>query len=122
MHLKTEQLKKYGAVLIPQSNLYLRHQMVQSFLWMQLKKETDNSGMTQRTLATIIAQRFNRGCYTGRWIIQWEKEWITTGKISSTKAGKNKHTLSWMDNEDLVMAIKSWAKGEGDSKCLYDNY
>ncbi len=32
MHLKTEQLKKYEAVLIPQSNLYMRHQMVQSFL------------------------------------------------------------------------------------------
>ena len=32
MQLKTEQLKKYRAVLIPQSNLYLRHQMVQSFL------------------------------------------------------------------------------------------
>ena len=32
MRLKTEQLKKYGAILIPQSNLYLRHQMIQSFL------------------------------------------------------------------------------------------
>lgn len=32
MRLKTEQLEKYGAVLIPQSNLYLRHQMILSFL------------------------------------------------------------------------------------------
>ena len=30
--LKTEQLKKYEAVLIPQSNLYLRHKMIKSFL------------------------------------------------------------------------------------------
>ena len=28
MRLKTEQLKKYGVVLIPQSNLYLRPQMI----------------------------------------------------------------------------------------------
>ena len=28
IRLKTEQLKKYGAVLIPQSNLYLRYQVV----------------------------------------------------------------------------------------------
>ena len=94
MRLKTEQLKKYGAVLIPQSNLYLRHQMVQSFLWMQLRQETDNPGVTRRSLATMVAQRFNRGRYTGRRIIHWEKEWIATRKISSTKAGKNKHTLS----------------------------
>ena len=94
MRLKTEQLKRYGAVLIPQSNLYLRHQMVQSFLWMQLRKKTDNPGITRRTLATMVAQRFNRGGYTGRRIIKWEKKWITTGKISSTKARKNKHILS----------------------------
>ena len=66
MRLKTEQLKKYGAVLIPQSNLYLKYQMVQSFLWMQLKQETDNPGVTRRSLAIMVAQRFNRGWYTGR--------------------------------------------------------
>lgn len=32
MRLKTEQIKKYGAIFDPQSNLYRRHQMVQSFL------------------------------------------------------------------------------------------
>ena len=89
---------------------------------MQLKQETNNPGVTRRSLATMVAQRFNRSCYTGRRIIHWEKEWIATRKISSTKAGKNKHTLSWMDDEDLVMAIKSWAKGEGDGKCSHNNY
>lgn len=34
MRFKTEQFKRYGAVFIPQSNLYLRHQMVRSILWM----------------------------------------------------------------------------------------
>lgn len=32
MRLKTEQLKTYRAVLIPQFNLHLRHQVIQSFL------------------------------------------------------------------------------------------
>ena len=96
--------------------------MVQSFLWMQLRQEMDDPGVTRRSLATIVAQRFNKGRYTGRRIIHWEKEWIATRKISSTKAGKNKHTFSWIDNEDLVMAIKSWSKGEGDGKCSNNNY
>ena len=27
-----------------------------------------------------------------------------------------------MDDEDLVMVIKSWAKSERDGKCSYNNY
>lgn len=113
LRLKKEQIKRYGTPLIPQSNLYLRHQMVQSFLWMQLK---NNTLVHRRRLGVLVAQRFNKGSYTGRRIIQWEKEWISTGKISETKAGKNKHTLSWMDDEDLILAVKTWAKGEGNGK------
>ena len=36
LRLKTEQMNKYGYTLAPRSNHYRRHQMVQSFLWMQL--------------------------------------------------------------------------------------
>ena len=42
LRLKTKQINKYGHVLDLKSNLYCRHQMVQSFLWMQLNKEKDN--------------------------------------------------------------------------------
>lgn len=31
LHRKTEQIKKFGHILVPQSNYYCRHQMVQSF-------------------------------------------------------------------------------------------
>lgn len=89
---------------------------------MQLRQEKDNQGIIRRSLATMVAQRFNRGRYIGRQIIHWGKKWIATRKISSTKARKNKHTLSWMDDEDLVIAVRSWAKGEGDGKCSHNNY
>ena len=42
LRLKTQQIDKYGYVLDSKSNLYCRHQIVQSFLWMQLNKEKDN--------------------------------------------------------------------------------
>lgn len=118
MRLKTEQLKKYEAVLIPHSNLYLRHQMVQSFLLMQLRQEKDNPGVARRSLATIVVQRFNRGRYTGRRIIHWKKEWIVTRKISSIKVGKNIHTLSLINDKDRVISVESWTKRKGNSKCL----
>ena len=41
----------------------------------------------------MVAQRFNRGRYTGRRIIYWEKKYVAIRKISSTKAGRNKYTL-----------------------------
>ena len=42
LRLKIKQIDKYKHILDPKSNLYCRHQMVQSFLWMQLNKEKDN--------------------------------------------------------------------------------
>lgn len=49
LRLKTVQMSRYGHVLDPKSNLYLRHQMVQSFLWMQLNKEKDNPGLDRQS-------------------------------------------------------------------------
>ena len=36
--------------------------------------------------------------------------------ISDTKAGIHKHTLSWMEDEDLVLSIKKWSKKTGENK------
>ncbi len=46
LRLKTVQTDKYGHVLDPKSSLYRRHQMVQSFLWMQLNKK-NNPGLNR---------------------------------------------------------------------------
>ena len=93
LRLKTVQMNRYGHVLDHKSNLYLRHQMVQSFLWMQLNKEKDNPGLDQQGLAQIVAQSFNRRAYTKRKIIEWEKCWMKTRKIPSTNAGKHLHNV-----------------------------
>lgn len=119
LRLKTRQIDTYGHVLEPKSNLYSRHQIVQSFLWMQLNKEKDNLGLKRQGLARIVAQNFNKQAYTGRKIIQWERSWVKTRTIPSTKAGLNKHTLSWMEDEDLVLSIKELIKKEGESKVHY---
>ena len=119
LQLKTKQIDKYGHVLDSKSNLYRRHQMVQSFLWMQLNKEKDNPGLNRQSLARIVAQSFNRRAYTGRKVIQWERLWVKSRTIPGTKAGLNKHTLSWMEDEDLVLSIKEWSKKAGESKVNY---
>ena len=48
LHLKTQQIEKYGQELSPKSNYYCRHQMVRSFLWMQLNKKKDNPYLNRR--------------------------------------------------------------------------
>ena len=60
LHLKTEQVKIYRTALIPQSNLYMRYQIVQSFLWMQSRQHVDNPRVKQCDLAAMVTQRFNR--------------------------------------------------------------
>ena len=47
LRCKTEQMSKYGHVIAHKSNYYCRHQMVQSFLWMQLNKEKNTVQLDQ---------------------------------------------------------------------------
>ena len=114
LRLKTQQRDKYGYELSPKSNYYCRHLMVKSFLWMQLNKEKDNLQLNRRKLAQIVAQSFNKRSYTGRKIVQWERSWVKSRVIPNTKAGNLKGDLSWMEDEDLVLSIKEWAKKEGE--------
>ena len=66
LRLKTNQIDRYGHVSDYKSNLYRRHQMVQSFLLKQLSKDKDNADLNQQGLAQIVVQSFNRQACTGR--------------------------------------------------------
>ena len=55
LRLKTRQMDKYGYELSHKSNYYRRHQMVRSFLWMQLNKEKDNPQLNRQGLAQLVA-------------------------------------------------------------------
>lgn len=118
LRLKIQQIDKYGYQLSLKSNYYRRHQMVRSFSWMQLNKEKDNPQLNRRKLAQIVAQSFNKRSYTGRKIVQWERSWVKSRVIPDTKGGNQKGDLSWMEDEDLVLSIKDWAKREGESKVI----
>ena len=93
--------------------------MVQSFLWMQLNKKKDNPGLNRQSLAQIVAKSFNRRAYTGRKIVLWERSWVKHRTIRSTKAGKHKHVVSWMDDEDLILSVKEWSRKSGESKVKF---
>ena len=119
LRLKTRQIDKYGYELSHKSNFYRRHQMVRSFLWMQLNKEKNNPQLNRQGLARLVAQSFNKRRYTARKVVQWERSWVQLRVIPNTKAGNKKGDLSWMDDEDLVLSIKDWAKKTGESKLSF---
>ena len=120
LRLKTAQIEKYGTEFSHRSNFFRRHQMVQSFLWMQMNKKKDNPDINRRGLAQIVAQSFNKRAYTGRKIVQWERLWVRDRIIPRTKVGEKSDNLSWMEDEDLVLSIKEWAKNSGESKEYHD--
>ncbi len=86
---------------------------------MQLSKGKDNPGLNRQSLARIVAKSFNRRAYTGQKIKHLERSWVKSRVIPSIKAGSNKHNLSWMEDEDLVLSVKEWSKKAGESKVNY---
>ena len=112
--LKKGQEEKYGRVLSPRSNLYRRHIMVQSFLWIQQRKH-EFPDSSRRGLARVVAKNNGKGGHTAQKIVQWEKSWVKTRAIPESKAGKHRHHISWMDDEEILLALRSFInrKGEG---------
>lgn len=71
LDLVTEQEKKYGHSLSPQSNFYQWRLMVRHFLSSQKKRLP---GQKRRDLAILVASTFNKGQNTAR-------KYCTMGKI-----------------------------------------
>ena len=113
MDLLTEQEKKYGYRLSPQSNYYQRHLMVKYFLLCQQKKLPDQ---TRWDLALFVASTFNRGQTTAQNIIRSEKSWVTDNKIPCHKKAKDYE--SWINNKDVTMAIRDFVRKQRDNKYL----
>jgi hypothetical protein len=113
---ETQQTKKYGSLLKPNSDFLCRHEMVQSFLNIQ-SRGNKYPGKTRRDLATIVASIDDWGEGKARSIVQWEISWVKSRCIPESKAGKNKHTHSWMDDEKLQLDLREYAmsQGEGNS-------
>lgn len=114
LQLVTEQEKRYGERLLPQSNFYRRHVMVQQFLQMQLGSQRNG---TRRVLSLSVAQCFGRGHTTARNIVQWETSWVNN-RIMPKRQDQNGYSL-WMDDEELKESIRHFARMEGDSKHFY---
>ncbi len=119
LRLKTVQMNKYEHVLGYQSNLYWRHQMVQSFLWMKLNEKKDNPGLNRQSLAQIVTNSFNRLAYTGWKIIQWKRSWVKDRIIPRIKAKKHKHVVSLMGNKDLILSVKEWSGKSRENKMIF---
>ena len=115
LKLPTVQKTEYGAVLDPCNSFHLRHRMVQSFLWI-IQKRDQFPGTTERQLAYMVARSFNRGNHTSKKIIQWTNSWVNKGIIPKTQSGQHKHNFSWMDDEDVELAVREFICQQGESK------
>jgi hypothetical protein len=113
LSLPTEQKAKYGSPIVINSDFRRRHLMVQQFLTIQIRGKA-KAGSSRRSLAEKVALVYGRGAHTARQIVRWEKAWVKDRTIPESEAGKNISVFSWIDDEDLVLAIKAWIRTEGD--------
>ena len=113
LKLPTVQKDTYGFVLDAHSSFHLRHRMVQSFLLLQSKRD-QFPNKTQRQLASITANSFNRGDHTARMIVQWTNIWMQgenlpnhmLASISITSAGWMMRMLPLLFVNSFISRVK----------------
>jgi hypothetical protein len=113
--LKGEQKRKYGKLLIPGKDFHRRHLMVSSFLTLQQRKHEFHD-CNRRELASIVAKSYGRGAHTGLKIVRWERSWVEHRIIPESRAGKHRHNISWMDDEEVLLAVQQFVKSQGEGQ------
>jgi hypothetical protein len=111
----SEQTKKYGHVLSQKSEFSRRHQLVLNFLWIQDQRQSFTKA-TRKELASIVAATHNRRGGTARRIMQWEKSWVGQRTIPQGNWGGKKWNVSWMNEEDILCAVRNFARSQGEGK------
>jgi hypothetical protein len=115
LRLKGEQKRTYGKLLIPGKDFHRRHLMVESFLMLQERKH-EFQDCSRRELAAIVAKNYGRGAHSGLKIVRWERSWIEHRTIPESKAGKHRHNISWMDDEEVLLALQQFVKSQGEGQ------
>jgi hypothetical protein len=115
IELPSEQKKKYGHVLSQKSDFLRRHLLVLNFLWIQDQRQSF-ANATRKELARIVAASHNRRTETARRIVQWEKSWVEQRTIPQGKWGGEKWNASWMNEEDILCAVRDFARSQGEGK------
>jgi hypothetical protein len=111
--LKKEQMRKYKKLLIPGKDFHRRHLMVASFLMLQQRKN-EFQGCSRRELSAIVAKSYGKRTHSGLKIVQWERSWVEHRTIPESKAGKHKQNISWMNDEEVLLAVQQFVKTQGE--------
>lgn len=114
---KKTPIEKMKAPLAAQCELRRRCEMLKSFLWRM--QQPAAKGKYRRDIAIEIARSNQRGDYTGRLLVQWEKSWIATRMLPATQAGGNRKFLWWTSDEGITQQVRDWAREEGDKVTSY---
>ena len=63
----------------------------------------------------MVAYSHNTRGGTAWQIVRWECSWVENRVIPETQAGKNKHTVFWMEDEELIIDVCTYIKAQGNS-------
>ncbi len=91
--------------------------MVQNFLQIQLNTPSNpdqfmRKQTRRRTSSETIARSFGQGQTTASNIVKWENSWMNDRIIP--ERNEREYYASWMDNEDLEMGVREFARKTGD--------
>ncbi|KAA8905068.1 hypothetical protein FN846DRAFT_919514 [Sphaerosporella brunnea] len=92
-----------------------RHRAVLSFLKIQQGKQLES----REGLSYMVARCFGRGLYFAHKVVEWERQWIKTGKIEEGRQGCFQKIASWFDDEGVLLAVRKWLAGAGEDITAY---
>jgi hypothetical protein len=115
--LKKEQMMKYGKLLTPGKDFHRRHLMVASFLMLQQRKN-EFQGCSRRELSAIVAKSYGKGAHSALKIVRWERSWVEHRTIPESAAGKHRQNMSWMNDEEVLLAVQQFVKSQGEGHFL----
>jgi hypothetical protein len=80
----------------------------------QRKHEFQDYGW--RELSAIVVRSYRKRSHSGLKIVQWEKSWVEHRTIPESKAGKHKQDISWMNDEEVLLAVQQFVKTQGEGQ------
>jgi len=115
-----DQITQFGVGGL-KGDLLRRYEMVHAFLRAQLKRPDD----TRKSVALVVANTFGRGEYTARWIIRWEREWISNFTIPAAESHGKASNKRWVleslfCDEGLQLLTRDYVSRAKDGKTLED--
>ena len=91
-----------------------RYDAVQMFLSRQIQCARKGKKFNRRQIAGEVAESIERGSRFARYLISWEREWISNRTIPEGRRGLHSKIMSIFNDEDVALFVREFVAEKGE--------